>query len=261
MSLKFEDQTDQNSNYRKTNLSIIQSKNKLNQNNSIDFISPNNNLSTININNNYSTPLRKFTISKLLLNNSNSTNYKDRLNHYLQIMQNSPINNKKLNLKKITIFDRPIYDSIHPENEKNDTTEHFLFNFRSGKKKKPNKFFFNLKSKNKRNLEYFPKLLDLRKSCMINQINDKYKDKNILFIKLKDLNFENEIKNTTKKNFITPDKYLTISANKEAKFLEKKTTFKILENIKFRFRSPLDKSKLLPYTKNFNSFFTVNKFF
>ena len=77
---------------------------------------------------------------------------------------------------------------------------------------------------------------------------------------MKDLNFEKELRNTTKKNFITPDRYLTINNNEEAKFLEKKTTYKILENITFRFKSPNDKSKLQKYAKDFNSLFAVNKF-
>ena len=96
---------------------------------------------------------------------------------------------------------------------------------------------------------------------MINNKNDKYKNKNILFIKLKDLNFENEIKNTTKKNFITPDRYLTINTNDVAKFLEKKTTFKILDKIKLGIKSPIDRSRLQKYVNNFNSFLTINKFF
>ena len=96
---------------------------------------------------------------------------------------------------------------------------------------------------------------------MINKKNDKYKDKNILFIKLKDLNFETEIRNTTRKNFITPDKYLLINTNNNGNFLEKKTTYKILENIKFKFKNPIDKSKLQKYAQNFKSFYAVNKFY
>ena len=96
---------------------------------------------------------------------------------------------------------------------------------------------------------------------MLNKRNDKYKDRNILFSKLRELNFENEIRNTTKKNFITPDIYLSLNSNDNSKFLEKKTSYKILENINFRFKSSNDKSKLQKFTKNFNLFSTVNKFY
>ena len=118
-----------------------------------------------------------------------------------------------------------------------------------------------LLNSNKKKYDYFPKLLDIKRSCILNNRNDKYRDKNILFTKLRELNFENEIRNTTKKNFITSDTYLSLNSNNNSKFLEKKISFKILENINFKFKSSNDKSKLQKFTKNFNLFSAVNKFY
>ena len=64
-----------------------------------------------------------------------------------------------------------------------------------------------------------------------------------------------------KKNFITSDRYLSLSPKNSGKFLEKKASYKILENIHFRFKSPNDKSKLQKYVKSFNLFLSINKFY
>jgi hypothetical protein len=63
-----------------------------------------------------------------------------------------------------------------------------------------------------------------------------------------------------KKNFITPDKYLSINTNEDANFLEKKMTYRILGNIRFKMKSPVDRSKLLKFTKNFDSLLAINFF-
>ena len=155
MSVNFDDNSNHNSNSKRSNCSIIENKSAINQTNSIDLASFNNNLFKTNFNNNNNfTPLRKFRISKLFLNNSNLINKKNHLNHFLQITPNSPINNQKLKFNKIKIFDRPIYKHIHLENENNSATSQYLFNFSIGKKFKSKKkidlnkkFLFNLKSK------------------------------------------------------------------------------------------------------------------
>lgn len=266
--------------YRRNNKNSISSKifNKSNdiQNYSIDYSSRNNSY-TIKYNN-YTT-LRKNAIYNIFLNRNKDM--KKCLYKNLNTSENYPINKKEFKINRIKLFDRPIYKSLFQENDKNDNTnENFLnisttkdYNSKDNFENKKDRFNTNLvfnrrtnylifdrNKKVRHNLEYFPKLLDFKRLAMINKKSDKYKDKNILFIKMKDLNFEKELRNTTKNNFITPDRYLTINNNEEAKFLEKKTTYKILENIKFRFKSPNDKSKLQKYAKDFNSFFAVNKF-
>ena len=207
--------------------------------------------------------------------------------NYVKTFSNSKI-------KKIKTFDRPIYNFSSERNcspykiKKYKKTEEILYHLTPSKQPEPNNNFnyskisntpknrFNtililnrnkrgnlnfLLNGNKKQYDYFPKLLDQKRACMLNKRNDKYKDRNILFSKLRELNFENEIRNTTKKNFITPDIYLSLNSNDNSKFLEKKTSYKILENINFRFKSSNDKSKLQKFTKNFNLFSTVNKFY
>lgn len=266
--------------YKDQDFSMInQNQKNINNESSIDhsFI----NHSSIK-NNAIFTPLGKKSISPLFLN-CHSTYYKNRLNKYLKTLDNYPCKHQNLKNNTIKLFDRPIYNFIFPENNKN-SSERLNINCLSShknasldiseRKSKFDNLFLHINSKRKRinlmmnnknkktkNIEYFPKLLDLKNASMINKKNDKYKDKNILFIKLKDLNFEAEMKNTTRKNFITPDKYLFINSNDKANFLEKKTTYKILENIKFKFNSPIDKSKLQKFITNFNSFYSVNKFY
>ena len=221
------------------------------------------------------TPLKSNSISKIFLN-SKSTNYKNRLNKYIYTSENNSLLNENSKNNKIKLFDRPIYNFIFKENEKKNQKYNRLILKRKSnnkiiKQNHKNKFYnliFNLKkggknlnlsenNKNIENFEYFPKLLDSR-ACVINKNSDKYKNKNILFAKLKELNFEKEVRNITKNNFITSDKYLTINKEDKTIFLEKKTTYKILENIKFRFKSPTDKSKLQKYVENFKSLYTIN---
>ena len=269
-------------NNNKNNISskILTKSNNI-QNHSIDYSSRNNSYA---IKYNICTPFKKNALNNLFLNR-NQKNLKKCLFKNINTTDNYSINKNEFKFNKIKLFDRPIYNSPFPENTKNNSmNEQSIKNLypskennnKNPKEKKMNGFnnlFFFIKNRkranyllldnNKKirhNLEYFPKLLDFKRLAMINKKTDKYKDKNILFIKMKDLNFEKELRNTTKNNFITPDRYLTINNNEEAKFLEKKTTYKILENITFRFKSPNDKSKLQKYTKDFNSFLAVNKF-
>lgn len=126
---------------------------------------------------------------------------------------------------------------------------------------KRRRFDYIVNSFKNRKYDFFPRLLDSKRSIMVNNKNDKYKDKSILFTKIKELNFENEVKNTNRKNFITIDKYIDRNPKEKGKFLEKKITYKILDNIRFRIKSPIDRSKLLKFTKNFNSLFSINKFY
>ena len=278
MSQRFD--TVRNDNKNSISSKIIIKSNNI-QNHSINYSTRNNSYS---IKYNIRTPLRKNAVFNIFLNR-NPKNLKKTLYKNIYTTENYPINKKEFKFNKIKLFDRPIYNSPFPENIKNNSmNEKSLYNISSSKdynnrnhkennKSSFNNLFFRIKNRkranyllldsNKKvrhNLEYFPKLLDFKRLSMINKKSDKYKDKNILFIKMKDLNFEKELRNITKKNFITPDRYLTINNNEEAKFLEKKTTYKILENITFRFKSPNEKSKLQKYTKDFNSFFAVNKF-
>ena len=217
-----------------------------------------------------------------------------KLNSFLstEIDYSKTLSNSKI--KKFKTFDRPVYNSLLKHNntpfkiKKYKKTEEILYHLTPSKQPDIKSIFNHSKisntpkniyntiiilNKNKRgNLnvllncnkkkyDYFPKLLDTKRSCMLNNRNDKYKDRNILFTKLRELNFENEIRNTTKKNFITSDTYLSLNSNNNSKFLEKKISFKILENINFKFKSSNDKSKLQKFTKNFNLFSAVNKFY
>ena len=268
--------------YKKQNLSYINQNSKtINHDSSIDYSFHNNNHSSI-MNNGVLTPLENNSNPKLCLNNL-STNHINRLNKYLKTSGNYNIQNN-LNNNTIKLFDRPIYNFIFPDKKniiENRKTLNCLSTQKESKidnkyelKRNYNNLFFHIRSKRKKldlvlnnnnkknkNIEYFPKLLDFRSSSMINKKSDKYKDKNILFLKLKDLNFETEIRNISRKNFITPDKYLLNNSIDKSNFVEKKTSYKILENIKFNFKSFIDKSKLQKYAKNFNSFYTINKLY
>ncbi len=217
-----------------------------------------------------------------------------KLNSFLStdINYSKTLSNSKI--KKIKTFDRPEFNFSLKDNKtplkikKYKKTEEILYHLTPSKqsyikslfnyskinntpknryntitilnKNKRGNLNILLKS-NKKKYDYFPKLLDIKRSCILNNRNDKYRDKNILFTKLRELNFENEIRNTTKKNFITSDTYLSLNSNNNSKFLEKKISFKILENINFKFKSSNDKSKLQKFTKNFNFFSAVNKFY
>ena len=267
--------------YKKHNLSSINQNNNTIHDSSIDYSFNNNNHSSI-MKNNILTPLENNSSSRTFLNNF-STKDKNSSNKNFNTLGNYPNNHHSLKNNKIKLFDRPIYNFIFPEKNKtieNRRTLNCLSTQKESKlddkyeqKNNFNNIFFHIKTKRKKldsifnnnkknkNIEYFPKLLDFRSSSMINKKSDKYKDKNILFIKLKDLNFETEIRNISRKHFITPDKYLFINSNDKSNFVEKKTTYKILENIKFNFKSFIDKSKLQKYSKNFNSFYTINKLY
>ena len=244
--------------------------------------------------------LRNKFIREIFINNY-TTNFPTRenrhqLNRYLHSYINLPKishNSKKVN--KIKILDRPIYNYILDENtmpyktnrvkkkeiDKNNdqllfsmlsTTDNqnknnnnllydyykFKNNNNSNKKKKFNYFLNTLKNKD---YDYFPKLLDSKRDIMINKKNDKFKDKSLLFSELKDLNFDTEFKNTTIHNFITPEKFLAINPRSDANFLEKKTTYRILDKIKFKIKTPEEKSKLKNFIQNFNSVLTINKFY
>ena len=253
----------------------------------IDYSSDDNSLITKN---HTDKRLKNDSISKIFLNNIK--NYK--LNSFLStdINYSKTLSNSKI--RKIKTFDRPIYNFLFSENiapnrlRKYRKTEEILCHLTPPKrtenetisnnskisqsqKNKFNRILILKKTKRdyinpllnnpKKQYDYFPRLLDLKKSCMINKKNDKYKDRNILFTKLKELNFENELRNIKKKNFITSDIYLSLNNNNNSKFLEKKTSYKILENINFNFKSPNDKSKLQKYVKTFNLFSAINKFY
>ena len=245
-------------------------------------------------------PKKSETIPSQIYNCSTNFPCRDnrnQINKYLHTYVKYPIIKRKSNYNKIKIYDRPIYDYLFQSNsintmpnlknrlqrnsqriqnlstEKNQnqnliydysrikTNKKHKINFPREDINKKKKFdsFLN-KYKNKK-YDYFPKLLDIKRSLMINKRNDKYNDRNILFTKLKYLNFNNEFRNTSKKNFITPDKYLSINTNEDANFLEKKMTYRILGNIRFKMKSPVDRSKLLKFTKNFDSLLAINKFY
>ena len=225
-------------------------------------------------------------------------NNNSQINKYLHTYMKYPKIRRKSNYNKIKIYDRPIYDYLFQSKtintmpnlknrlqrnnqrmqnistEKKNDDQNLIYDYSRIKKNKRYKFNFPFEDISKKkifdsflnkytnkNYDYFPKLVDIKRSCMINKRNDKYKDRNILFTKLKYLNFNNEIRNTSKKNFITPDKYLSINTNEDANFLEKKMTYKILGNIKFKIKSPIDRSRLLKFTNNFNSLLAINKFY
>lgn len=245
-------------------------------------------------------PKKSETIPSQIYNCSTNFPCRDnrnQINKYLHTYVKYPIIKRKSNYNKIKIYDRPIYDYLFQSNsintmpnlknrlqrnsqriqnlstEKNQN-QNLIYDYSRIKTNKKHKINFPREDINKKKkfdsflnkytnkkYDYFPKLLDIKRSLMINKRNDKYNDRNILFTKLKYLNFNNEFRNTSKKNFITPDKYLSINTNEDANFLEKKMTYKILGNIKFKIKSPVDRSKLLKFTKNFNSLLAINKFY
>jgi hypothetical protein len=245
-------------------------------------------------------PKKSETIPSQIYNCSTNFPCRDnrnQINKYLHTYVKYPIIKRKSNYNKIKIYDRPIYDYLFQSNsintmpnlknrlqrnsqriqnlstEKNQN-QHLIYDYSRIKINKKHKINFPREDINKKKkfdsflnkytnkkYDYFPKLLDIKRSLMINKRNDKYNDRNILFTKLKYLNFNNEFRNTSKKNFITPDKYLSINTNEDANFLEKKMTYRILGNIRFKMKSPVDRSKLLKFTKNFDSLLAINKFY
>ena len=257
-----------------------------------------NNSSTIK--NSKLSPKKSETIPSQIYNCSTNFPCRDnrnQINKYLHTYVKYPIIKRKSNYNKIKIYDRPIYDYLFQSNsintmpnlknrlqrnsqriqnlstEKNQN-QNLIYDYSRIKTNKKHKINFPREDINKKKkfdsflnkytnkkYDYFPKLLDIKRSLMINKRNDKYNDRNILFTKLKYLNFNNEFRNTSKKNFITPDKYLSINTNEDANFLEKKMTYRILGNIRFKMKSPVDRSKLLKFTKNFDSLLAINKFY
>ena len=245
-------------------------------------------------------PKKSETIPSQIYNCSTNFPCRDnrnQINKYLHTYVKYPIIKRKSNYNKIKIYDRPIYDYLFQSNsintmpnlknrlqrnsqriqnlstEKNQN-QNLIYDYSRIKINKKHKINFPREDINKKKkfdsflnkytnkkYDYFPKLLDIKRSLMINKRNDKYNDRNILFTKLKYLNFNNEFRNTSKKNFITPDKYLSINTNEDANFLEKKMTYRILGNIRFKMKSPVDRSKLLKFTKNFDSLLAINKFY
>ena len=245
-------------------------------------------------------PKKSETIPSQIYNCSTNFPCRDnrnQINKYLHTYVKYPIIKRKSNYNKIKIYDRPIYDYLFQSNsintmpnlknrlqrnsqriqnlstEKNQN-QNLIYDYSRIKTNKKHKINFPREDINKKKkfdsflnkytnkkYDYFPKLLDIKRSLMINKRNDKYNDRNILFTKLKYLNFNNEFRNTSKKNFITPDKYLSINNNEDANFLEKKMTYRILGNIRFKMKSPVDRSKLLKFTKNFDSLLAINKFY
>jgi hypothetical protein len=245
-------------------------------------------------------PKKSETIPSQIYNCSTNFPCRDnrnQINKYLHTYVKYPIIKRKSNYSKIKIYDRPIYDYLFQSNsintmpnlknrlqrnsqriqnlstEKNQN-QNLIYDYSRIKTNKKHKINFPREDINKKKkfdsflnkytnkkYDYFPKLLDIKRSLMINKRNDKYNDRNILFTKLKYLNFNNEFRNTSKKNFITPDKYLSINTNEDANFLEKKMTYRILGNIRFKMKSPVDRSKLLKFTKNFDSLLAINKFY
>ena len=245
-------------------------------------------------------PKKSETIPSQIYNCSTNFPCRDnrnQINKYLHTYVKYPIIKRKSNYNKIKIYDRPIYDYLFQSNsintmpnlknrlqrnsqriqnlstEKNQN-QNLIYDYSRIKTNKKHKINFPREDINKKKkfdsflnkytnkkYDYFPKLLDIKRSLMINKRNDKYNDRNILFTKLKYLNFNNEFRNTSKKNFITPDKYLSINTNEDANFLEKKMTYRILGNIRFKMKSPVDRSKLLKFTKNFDSLLAINKFY
>ena len=245
-------------------------------------------------------PKKSETIPSQIYNCSTNFPCRDnrnQINKYLHTYVKYPKIKRKSNYNKIKIYDRPIYDYLFQSNsintmpnlknrlqrnsqriqnlstEKNQN-QNLIYDYSRIKINKKHKINFPREDINKKKkfdsflnkytnkkYDYFPKLLDIKRSLMINKRNDKYNDRNILFTKLKYLNFNNEFRNTSKKNFITPDKYLSINTNEDANFLEKKMTYRILGNIRFKMKSPVDRSKLLKFTKNFDSLLAINKFY
>lgn len=119
---------------------------------------------------------------------------------------------------------------------------------------------------------YFPKLIQLNNNNDFEEITcpkGNYKLRNNLFLKLKDLNlnFDKEVENIGK-DFITPEKiFLTEKQIKrnfltpDIKFIEKKSSFKVLENIRFKFgfKNPIEKAIAHKYLKDFHTINNINK--
>ena len=110
---------------------------------------------------------------------------------------------------------------------------------------------------------YYPSLKNIPKDVLIkNSCFEKYYDKNILFSKLGELNYRNQISDLGKK-FIKYHNILNLKKSfdkNKIQFVEKTDTYKILSRVKFRFKSPSDRSKLKYMAENFNTIYSINKY-
>lgn len=192
---------------------------------------------------------------------------------------------KPLKTERITIFDKPIYNNYFNNDYSNEyinnqsNNNNYSISF-SGKKCKKNlvlneenKFSF-LNTSNKLDITrpkyipkiegfvYTPRLKSLETQKDLFKLNKEgYASKNILFSKLRDLNYEKEVINIGRQ-FITSDKYFTKNNFNQngPQFIEKKINYRILDNIKFNFKTPSEKSKLKKFELGFSFLNSVNKF-
>ena len=110
---------------------------------------------------------------------------------------------------------------------------------------------------------YYPSLSNIPKDIFIkNSRFDKYYGKNLLFSKLSDLNYRNEITDLGKK-FIEYGNILQLKKSfdkNRIQYVEKANTYKILNKVRFHFKSPSEKSKLKYMTDKFNTIYSINKY-
>lgn len=110
---------------------------------------------------------------------------------------------------------------------------------------------------------YYPSLSIIPKDILIkNSHIENYYGKNILFSKLADLNYRNEIIDLGRK-FIRYKNILHLKKSydkNKIELFEKADTYKILNRVRFTFKSPSDKSKLKYMAESFNTIHSINNY-
>ncbi len=236
--------------------------------NKITFLSfgNNNNNEKINFNNIFDNPLSR--------NNFPLTNNTSEHNYYINYSKTmAKMNKSQSKIKKNTyyinnlIYKRNNSDSRRSRNKNlNPINLKLIYSFKNKKER------FN-KSKN----HFFPSLnyLDPEIKKSYESLVNKTK-KSLLFMEEKDLNIDSQIENLDKTKYITNKTFCnkrynstcqqiySYDSNKRQNynlpFLENKTIYKGLNNLKIKFSNPIDKARIKSLLTNFHQLIKINKF-
>ena len=172
---------------------------------------------------------------------------------------NNKISKHKKKPKKITL--KILNDFFKPEKEKVliNKQEEKIIKSKVLIKKNYNNEYKKINSTNNNLNYYFPKLFNVPNNKILSP--DKNLDKsNFLFKNLKELNYEKEIRNLNliKNNrlFMSEIKNNHIKNRNDPIFIERVFTYDILKNLRFKFKSPIEKGKFQKYINSFNT--TIN---
>ncbi len=162
-------------------------------------------------------------------------------------------NTSKLNNKSEKITLKLIVNEFSKSNEK-DRLKNKVNMMRSSIIRKKNySTQYNKTTSSNNNLSYcYPNLFNVPYNRLLSPENNINKS-NFFFKNLKALNYDEEIKTfTIKKNNNSKCNDKKPNNNKKPIFIEKIYNFDILKNLRFAFKSPIEKGKLKHYTNDFN---------